>query len=158
MAAATAAVLASAHVVATTLSSSLCRDMLDADLSFTAVVVDEAAQATEPSAVLPLRFRAELMVLVGDDQQLPATVVSRLAASLGYRRSLLQRLREAGSPVRMLTTQYRMHPDICAFPNRHFYRGALEVRPPPPPPPPPPCWCTADCGCRWRTRCWYSLA
>lgn len=67
------------------------------------------------------------MIVVGDDQQLPATVMSPLAEGLGYRRSLLQRLREGGCTVHMLQQQYRMHPDLAAFPSAHFYGGALQV-------------------------------
>ena len=48
-------ILAGANVVATTLSSALSHEMLDSGLQFSVVVVDEAAQATEPSTVLPLR-------------------------------------------------------------------------------------------------------
>jgi len=66
-------------------------------------------------------------VVVGDDQQLPATVLSPTAATMGYRRSLLERLRNGGADVMMLQTQYRMHPDISSFPSRHFYHGLLKV-------------------------------
>jgi hypothetical protein len=31
----------------------------------------------------------------------------------------------SGYPVRMLNTQYRMHPDISVFPSRQFYGGGL---------------------------------
>ena len=42
-----------------------------------------------------------------------------------YDRSLFQRLEEAGTPVHMLDTQYRMHPCISDFPRRIFYDGNL---------------------------------
>ena len=50
----------------------------------------------EPSCLIPLRFGAERLLLVGDPRQLPATVRSREAAALGLERSLFERLEEAG--------------------------------------------------------------
>jgi len=44
-------------------------------------------------------------------------------------RSLFERLQDAGHPVLMLTTQYRMHPQIRAFPSNRFYRGLLSDGP-----------------------------
>lgn len=90
-------------------------------------LIDEAAQAHEVASLIPLRFDPQRLILVGDPQQLPATVLS-MRASLEYNleRSLFQKLQEASWPHHvMLTTQYRMHPAIAAFPSKHFYHGAL---------------------------------
>ena len=65
-------------------------------------------------------------VLVGDPQQLPATVRSAKGRELDLERSLFERLQRAGVPVRMLAVQYRMHPCIRQFPSDHFYGGRLE--------------------------------
>ena len=46
-----------------------------------------------------------------------------------YEQSLFLRLQKAGLPVRMLTTQYRMHPHISLFPGGKFYRSNLEDAP-----------------------------
>ena len=59
---------------------------------FDTVLVDEAAQATEPAALQALRFGARSCVLVGDPRQLPATVLSGGAARAGLARSLFERL------------------------------------------------------------------
>jgi senataxin len=67
-------------------------------------------------------------VLVGDPQQLPATVLSQKSRALSFDRSLFERLMQAGWPVKVLTVQYRMHPQIRHFPSNHFYHGALIVR------------------------------
>ena len=65
-------------------------------------------------------------VLVGDPQQLPATVRSQKGKELDLERSLFERLQRAGCPVRMLSVQYRMHPAIRQFPSDYFYGGRLE--------------------------------
>ncbi len=75
------------------------------------------------SAWLYGRARA---VLVGDPQQLPATVRSAKGRELDLERSLFERLQAAGCPCRMLSVQYRMHPAIRQFPSAHFYGGRLE--------------------------------
>lgn len=65
-------------------------------------------------------------VLVGDPQQLPATVKSAKGKELELERSLFERLQRAGCPVKMLSVQYRMHPKIREFPSNYFYGGRLE--------------------------------
>ena len=87
---------------------------------FDAVVIDEAAQALETATLVPLQLLASggQLVLVGDPKQLPATVLSQLAAKQGLERSLFERLQLAGHRVSLLETQYRMHPAICAFPSK----------------------------------------
>eukprot|EP00918_Siedleckia_nematoides_P056851 GHVU01124028.1.p1 GENE.GHVU01124028.1~~GHVU01124028.1.p1 ORF type:complete len:342 (-),score=69.02 GHVU01124028.1:427-1452(-) len=66
------------------------------------------------------------LILVGDPRQLPATVFSKVAIDQQYDQSLFQRFMSAGHPVHLLSTQYRMHPIISAFPSRRFYEGQLE--------------------------------
>jgi senataxin len=89
-------------------------------------LIDEAAQATEP-AILPalIQICGAYTVLIGDPQQLPATIFSMSGRTTKYDRSLFQRLEEAGHEVHLLDIQYRMHPDISAFPRTVFYQGQL---------------------------------
>ena len=98
-------------------------------LDFGLVLVDEAAQATEPAALVPLAAapRATQLVLVGDPCQLPPTVLSRDAGAL--RASLFQRLVGTGLRPRLLTTQYRMHPELNRFSSERFYGGAVRTCP-----------------------------
>lgn len=65
------------------------------------------------------------VVLVGDPQQLPATVLSRQAQLANMERSMFERFQKAGCPVTMLSVQYRMHPFIRQFPSQHFYNNQL---------------------------------
>ncbi len=92
---------------------------------FDTVIIDEAAQSTEPSCLVPLILGAERCLLVGDPQQLPATVLSAGNAGAAYGQSLLDRICRAGKKMLLLDTQYRMHPAISSFPRRHFYDGKL---------------------------------
>ncbi|CAI5484751.1 unnamed protein product, partial [Closterium sp. Yama58-4] len=118
-----------AEVVFTTASSSGRRIFARLAHGFDMCVFDEAAQASEMAALPPLTLRCQRCVLVGDPQQLPATVISRLASSLDYSRSLLERFQRAGCPTLLLTEQYRMHPAIRTFPSRYFYSDRLTDAP-----------------------------
>ncbi len=96
------------------------------DRRFDLVVLDEAAQASEPVAWAPLSL-GERVVLAGDPCQLPPTVLSDQAARLGLSVSLLERLMGQVAPEHqaMLGVQYRMDPAISLFPNYDSYGGKL---------------------------------
>lgn len=117
-------VLNSVHMVMTTLGTAGNRT-LEAVEKFEVVVVDEAAQSVEPATLSALRLGSRHAVLVGDPQQLPATIFNVSGRNSKYDRSLFQRLEEAGQPVYMLNEQYRMHPKISHFPRHIFYGGDL---------------------------------
>ncbi|KAK9830550.1 hypothetical protein WJX72_012414 [[Myrmecia] bisecta] len=147
------AVVKSAEVVACTLSSAGgdLLSLLKTGPFFNALIIDEAAQALEPAALIALQLVAPSgrivlaaqalepaalialqlvapsgrIVLVGDPKQLPATVISRAAEAANLAQSLFERLQQAGYPVAMLSEQYRMHPAISAWPSAFFYDGKL---------------------------------
>uniref|UniRef100_A0A7N0T4L7 AAA+ ATPase domain-containing protein n=1 Tax=Kalanchoe fedtschenkoi TaxID=63787 RepID=A0A7N0T4L7_KALFE len=93
---------------------------------FDVVIIDEAAQAVEPSTLVPLVNGCKQVFLIGDPEQLPATVISPVAVKFEYGKSLFKRFQSAGYEVKMLQTQYRMHPEIRSFPSKEFYHDALE--------------------------------
>ena len=117
-------VLNSVHIVMTTLGTAGSRTLEGTD-KFEVVVVDEAAQSVEPATLSALRLGSRHCVLVGDPQQLPATIFNVSGRNSKYDRSLFQRLEEAGQEVFMLAEQYRMHPKISHFPRHIFYGGNL---------------------------------
>lgn len=121
-------VLEQSQIFFVTLSSSALRQIqeLRTRYRFEVVVVDEAAQATEPSVLIPLQHHVDHCVLVGDPKQLPATVISDAAANHFLQQSLFERLQNAGHPSYLLDTQYRCHPLISAFPSQEFYEGRLK--------------------------------
>ena len=106
-------VLRTADIVCATLSATGSDALIEVDLEFDAVIVDEATQATELQTLIPLKYRSKLCILVGDPKQLPATVLSRAAAEKSFHQSLFQRMQDNGSPVCLLSVQYRMHPTIA---------------------------------------------
>lgn len=121
-------VLDSTHIVMTTLGSSGSKT-LDNASKFSVIVIDEAAQCSEPAMLPALKLGSSHCVLVGDPQQLPATIFSMSGRETKYDRSLFQRLQDAGHHVYMLNIQYRMHPQISDFPRRIFYAGSLKDGP-----------------------------
>lgn len=118
-------IVKNAQIVFCTLSGAGSVAMCEFAHEFDALVIDEAAQAVEASALIPFKFRPNRVILVGDHRQLPATVISKKLLDVGYDRSLFQRFVENGSQVFLLNRQYRMHPDISEFPSRYFYKGKL---------------------------------
>lgn len=123
-------IMTESDVVASTCSSAgkqgFVDHLLQGDISFEVCIIDEASQCTEPSSLVPLKYGCRNLVLVGDTAQLPATVISPDAESAGLGGSLFERLERCGHEVVMLSTQYRMHPELRVFPSERFYQGQLE--------------------------------
>lgn len=122
-------VLNSVHIVMTTLGTAGSRALTDGVDKFEVVVVDEAAQSVEPATLAAMQLGSRHCVMVGDPQQLPATIFNVSGKNSKYDRSLFQRLEEAGEEVFMLNEQYRMDPKISHFPRHIFYKGALKDGP-----------------------------
>ncbi|KAL2100056.1 hypothetical protein ACEWY4_004450 [Coilia grayii] len=99
---------------------------------FNCVIVDEAGQAKETETLIPMLYRCRSIVLVGDPEQLPPTVISQKVKELGYDQSLMARLykcvhRLKPPRIHFLSLQYRMHPEICSFPSRYIYNNVLKT-------------------------------
>ncbi|CAF1426611.1 unnamed protein product [Adineta steineri] len=122
-------ILKEAKVIISTLNYSANSTLLlmkhRKDVDF--VIIDEACQSLEPDCLLPLYFGCAKIVLVGDPQQLPPCVLSPAGQERNLSQSLYDRLNGIIPPknISMLTEQYRMHQEICHFPNKHFYGGQL---------------------------------
>ena len=96
------------------------------DREFDLVVIDEAAQSTEPACWIPL-LRSKRVVLAGDHCQLPPTIQSHEAVRAGFSVSMMERLvaRFGNTIAKRLTTQYRMHKQIMQFSSDEFYDSEL---------------------------------
>lgn len=92
---------------------------------FDLIIIDEAGQAVEVDCLIPLQYKCDTCIMVGDSKQLQPTVFSDLAADMGYDISLFTRMAENQSNSYMLNTQYRMHPDISKFPLKQFYNNKV---------------------------------
>lgn len=145
-------VLNSASVVFSTLNASgqdVMRHLLG---TFNVVIIDEAAQCIEPDVLIPftgmcvknakalsnsraasfaMRSSSQHCVMVGDPNQLPATVLSsnRLVVDAGSTSFFERSADTSVSEVHLLNVQYRMHPIICQFPSIQFYGGRLLCGP-----------------------------
>lgn len=111
---------------------------------FDLAVVDEASQALTP-AILLAAAKANRLVLAGDPQQLPPTVISPDASGLAD--TLMLSFQKAAQPnqknkkssatdevgvkiaqcMHMLTVQHRMHEAIMRWPSERFYHNQLTA-------------------------------
>jgi len=95
------------------------------------VVIDEAAQATEPLCWIPLKI-ARKLVLAGDHKQLPPTVKCEdIKKDLSF--TMFERLINlfGRNPEHstMLVEQYRMCPTIMDWTSEEMYEGKLQAAP-----------------------------
>ena len=105
--------------------------------AFDWVIIDEAGRATVPEVLIPI-VKAERVILVGDERQLPPMLdnmtsedpnesdgESRLDTSLFQ--SLLEQAADIGRDhLASLQTQYRMNPAIGNLISTVFYEGELK--------------------------------
>ncbi|KAM0790470.1 hypothetical protein ACM66B_003346 [Microbotryomycetes sp. NB124-2] len=122
-------ILSNADVICATLSGSGHDYMAQLPFDFETVIIDEAAQSVELSSLIPLKYGCKRCIMVGDPLQLPPTVISSAAKRAGYERSLFVRLMDSGRGSHLLSIQYRMHPNISAFPSAAFYDSRLKDGP-----------------------------
>ncbi|KAJ7069799.1 SEN1 N terminal-domain-containing protein [Mycena amicta] len=121
-------ILQNAHVICATLSTSGSDYLRDLEIDM--VIIDEASQAIELSALIPLKYQPKYTILVGDPQQLPPTVISEEARKLRYNESLFVRLQNTcPNSMHLLSIQYRMHPAISLLPSTLFYQSRLADGP-----------------------------
>eukprot|EP00434_Breviolum_minutum_P034003 symbB.v1.2.030092.t2/scaffold3348.1/size58710/2 len=101
-------------------------------VKFDTIIIDEAAQASEPDVVLPSTCAACRVVVVGDHKQLGPVVPERNLCSpyvnaleMPFLERMMKNPRRLLSST-MLNLQYRMHPSIRSFPSSQFYESMLE--------------------------------
>lgn len=89
------------------------------------VVIDEWAQATEPSCWIPLQY-AKKVVFAGDHKQLEPTILSKKAKIHGLAISLFEKVIEKHSNIsNMLKIQYRMNTTIMYWCSKAMYNEQL---------------------------------
>ncbi|EKX43930.1 hypothetical protein GUITHDRAFT_72561, partial [Guillardia theta CCMP2712] len=106
----------------------------DLKVSFSHIIIDEAAQMLEPAALLPLCLASSVtnVILSGDSEQIGPKVLSKLARSHGLGVSVIERLlqtewyKQEHKLWTQLLVNYRNHPDIVALSSRLFYEGKIQ--------------------------------
>ncbi|KAH6760076.1 hypothetical protein C2S51_017025 [Perilla frutescens var. frutescens] len=122
--------LANACLIFCTVSSSSKLHTQGMGAPFELVIIDEAAQVKECESTIPLQLPGlPHAILVGDEKQLPAMVISETCKKAGFGRSLFERLVILGHSKHLLNVQYRMHPSISLFPNKEFYGNQISNGP-----------------------------
>jgi superfamily I DNA and/or RNA helicase len=98
--------------------------------SFDLVIIDEAAQAIEPSCWIPI-LQGKRCILSGDQCQLAPVILSRKAMEGGLGVSLLERASSLhkGMLATKLMVQYRMHDAIASWASKEMYGGLLKSHP-----------------------------
>lgn len=119
-------ILNNSKIICSTLSMAGSNILTSLNMKFDTVVIDEASQAVELATLIPLRYNCERLILVGDPNQLSATVFSSTALKHKYDQSLFTRFRKAGHTVQILKTQYRMQAEVSNFISEVFYDGLVE--------------------------------
>ena len=115
-------ILNSADVVFATNSAAGGEFLEDRD--FDVVFIDEAAQAMEPSSLIPY-IKGKQIIFAGDHKQLPPTILSndkRLAFSMFERYMALYK-----NAYHTLEIQYRMNEKINNFPSCEFYECKVKT-------------------------------
>ncbi|XP_055607077.1 uncharacterized protein LOC129754863 [Uranotaenia lowii] len=126
--------ISSANVICTTLANCHALSDISSSLKFDICIIDEATMCTEISCLTVLQYRVRKLILVGDLEQFPAKVCGEESANAGLNESLFLRIRNSFlethlEGMKMLTKQYRMHPEILKWPNDFFYNGILTTDP-----------------------------
>ncbi len=113
-------VIAKAQIITATLVGANHHSIKN--LKFKTVILDEAGQALEPAAWIPI-LKAERLIMAGDHMQLPPTVKSNqkeLTITLLEKCIALQ-----PKAVTLLKEQYRMNNTIMGFASLKFYNNKL---------------------------------
>jgi predicted DNA helicase len=99
-------------------TNSACGGEFLENREFDTVFIDEAAQAMEPSTLIPF-IKGKQVIFAGDHKQLPPTILSN---DEGLKISMFERFSHLyQNAVHTLEIQYRMNEKINEFPSCEFY-------------------------------------
>lgn len=122
----------SAVVIAGTCVGFLSNEVIK-DMSFDYVIIDEAAKATTPELLVSI-IKANKIILVGDQNQLPAyadaevsPTLAKLTKNPDYRLFDILYNSLPDTHKQILTTQYRMIENIGNLISKVFYNGIIDT-------------------------------
>ena len=123
-------ILRNARIVGATCTTAyLTREIGQFDL----VLVDEASMVSRPEVWFSAGLASERVVISGDFRQIPPIVPTEQEAilqELGLDSfTATERTKPDAPGLAMLTTQYRMHPDICGLISGPMYEDKLRTSP-----------------------------
>ena len=123
-------VLRDARIVGATCTKAyLTEEMGQFDL----VIVDEASMVSRPEVWFSAGLASERVVISGDFRQIPSIVTTDQEAifqELGIDSfTATERTKTDAPGLVMLTTQFRMHPEICGLISEPMYEGKLRTSP-----------------------------
>ena len=97
------------------------------------VIVDEASMVLRPAVWFSAGLASERVVISGDFRQIPPIVPTQqetIFQELGLDPfTATDRTKPDAPGLAMLTTQYRMHPEICGLISEPMYEGKLRTSP-----------------------------
>ena len=100
---------------------------------FDLVIVDEASMVLRPAVWFSAGLARERVVISGDFRQIPPIVPTQqetIFQELGLDPfTATERTKPDAPGLAMLTTQYRMHPEICELISEPMYEGKLRTSP-----------------------------
>ncbi len=123
-------VLRDANIVGATCARTYLTEAIG---QFDLVIVDEASMVIRPEVWFSAGLARERVVISGDFRQIPPIVQTdeeAILQALGLDSfTATKRTKPDASGLKMLTTQYRMHPDICGLISEPMYEGKLRTAP-----------------------------
>lgn len=125
-------ILNNAKVVGTTLTKTFLSKELE-NISFDVLILDEASMALVPQIYWALTKCSKAVVIIGDFLQLPPICMAKTDIAKEYfAKDIYQYMDinlntvDRNKSVKLLNTQYRMHPKISAISREIFYKNKLE--------------------------------
>eukprot|EP00916_Digyalum_oweni_P027048 GHVL01044391.1.p1 GENE.GHVL01044391.1~~GHVL01044391.1.p1 ORF type:complete len:1058 (-),score=142.65 GHVL01044391.1:3504-6677(-) len=117
-------VVPSIPVIVTTCIGSGCDQLRK--YAFSRIIIDESSQCMASRSLVAMGQMCSRMVLIGDQKQLPPTIVSRESQNSEASQSIFERFIVGGVSPILLNIQRRTHSSIMEFPNKEFYNGLIE--------------------------------
>lgn len=118
-------ILCNAKIICATVHDSDHYLLRKLNMSFEAVLIDDASQCSELATLIPLRYRSKKCIMTGDS----LTLVQSSKPLFQYRQSLFDRMISCNPQrcYKYVNLQFRMHQDITRFLSTEFYKRRFSI-------------------------------